>query len=98
AAGGRPMTPQSVVEKFHRGLSKGAPDECWLFSGGSHNKRGWHRLICHREGGTKKNYPAHRVSYEVHVGSIPEGLSVLHRCDNPPCCNPAHLFLGTQSE
>ena len=45
-----------------------------------------------------KNLKAHRVSWELHYGPIPEGMVVMHECDNPPCCNPVHLRLGTQSE
>jgi hypothetical protein len=40
----------------------------------------------------------HRVAWELANGPIPDGMCVLHRCDNPPCCNPDHLFLGTLSD
>jgi hypothetical protein len=41
---------------------------------------------------------SHRISWIIHYGEIPVGKSVLHRCDNPPCTNPKHLFLGTQGD
>jgi hypothetical protein len=45
-----------------------------------------------------RNYYAHRVAYELFVGPVPDGMFVCHRCDNPPCCNPAHLFIGTAKD
>lgn len=41
---------------------------------------------------------AHRVAYTLEVGPIPNGLLVCHHCDNPPCCNPDHLFIGTDAD
>jgi hypothetical protein len=48
--------------------------------------------------GQRGTEQAHRVAYEVGVGTIPTGLQVLHSCDNPSCCNPAHLFIGTNGD
>lgn len=67
-------------------------DGCWEWQG--HRQRsGYGGLTV-----GNKHRLAHRVAWEVTYGPIPDGLCVLHRCDNPPCCNPAHLWLGTKAQ
>lgn len=65
---------------------------CWLWTG-SWNSDGYGNIW-----NPPKTDKAHRVSYEIHVGPIPLGMLVLHRCDTPACVNPAHLFLGTDMD
>jgi hypothetical protein len=89
--GGRYRT-YSPVEKFWARVEK--TDGCWLFIGAACNQAG-HRLL---QLGRGARVYAHRFSYELHHGPIPEGLVVLHACDVPACVNPAHLRVGTQRD
>ena len=66
--------------------------DCWNFTGGKNNI-GYGMI---RD--DKKMRTAHRVSYEEHKGIIPQGLCVMHSCDNTLCCNPHHLSLGTHQD
>lgn len=83
-------TPAAVLAA--RVDRNGGPDACWPFVGPLATN-GYGLIRIHR-----KQLLAHRVAWEVANGPIPDGLLVCHKCDNPPCCNPSHYFLGTPAD
>lgn len=96
-SGKRRYNSGTLEGRFWANIVKGEANECWGWVGYRCTTRGGYGALS----GEKPPYrpvSAHRLSYEIHKGPIPDGLCVLHRCDNPPCTNPEHLFLGDRGD
>jgi hypothetical protein len=86
-----PLTPQDEV-RFWAKIAKGGPADCWPWTACINNKG--YGFFGHPVG----LFLAHRVAYAIANNGLPQNACVCHHCDNPLCCNPAHLWLGTLAD
>lgn len=87
------IPPADYAPKFWARVAVGSSDTCWPWLGKDITTHGYGR--CHYAG---HSVIASRVAFYLATGTNPTGMCVCHHCDNPICCNPSHLFLGTQSD
>lgn len=98
----KPYSILDFVQSFWSRVAKTAPNECWLWTGSTKGRAGMQYGSCWFQG---RSEIAHRVAWILINGEIPEtgdadfrGSCVLHECDTPLCCNPAHLFIGSHQK
>ena len=88
------MPHSPFQEGFHEKYVAVEPGGCWVWMAGT--DRYGYGVITRKRAGKNINKRAHRLSWEISKVAIPRDPHVLHRCDNPPCVNPAHPYLGSQ--
>lgn len=92
----RAATMPNEAAKFWSKVDQREPDECWPWLAGC-SPKGYGQFMV-RRGGRYQMFRAHRYALAASGAAVPAGAVVMHRCDNPPCCNPAHLKVGTSKD
>lgn len=85
--------PETLPKRFWKKVRKESETGCWVWIGAIGKRNGYGVI-----GAGPRIARAHRVSWELHFGPIPDGLHVLHTCDRPECVAPHHLLLGTHTQ
>lgn len=89
--------PKPISERFWPKVARGKDDECWLWQGQLHH--GYGRLrVGSAADGTRGHIFAHRLALLLTGVEVPSGKVVMHLCDVPHCCNPAHLRVAMQAD
>jgi hypothetical protein len=91
--------PQSISERFWSKVDRRGPGECWPWRAAHSHQHDGRGVFYIKANGRETRVVAPRVAWMLTHGELPpRGVFVCHSCDNPPCCNPAHLWLGTSRD
>lgn len=97
-----PLFTPTDRERFWQKVDVGSPEACWNWlastASTTNGNYPYGQFSFTLDRGSRRILRAHRVAYELSVGSIPDGQIICHACDNPKCCNPAHMFVGTHDD
>lgn len=89
---------ERIIARFWLRVAKRSPEGCWPFTRADGTIAPGYGRIYSGHGESRSILLAHRLSYEIAFGPIPEGMHVRHRCDYPACVNPTHLVIGTHGD